>query len=174
MNKRSACIQPVEVDTRYRNFPKKVSARITTSLPPARIWHEIEHIGGERGWYYLNILWRLRGALDRLVGGVGMRRHRRTAEPLEKGGIVDFYRIVEVVPERQLTLLVELKMPGQGFLEFLVSPQTEGLTQIDIAAYFNPSGVWGLAYWNSLLPVHRWVFDGLCSALLHRAQGKLR
>lgn len=157
----------------YRHFPKRVSACITTPLPPARIWQEIEQIGGERGWYYLDILWRLRGALDALVGGVGMRRSKRTAR-LKKGGVLDFYSIVEVEPERQLTLLVELKMPGEGVLEFLIGQQADGLTRVDIAAYFNPRGIGGLAYWNALLPVHRWVFDGLCAALLRRAGGEVR
>lgn len=174
MTKLAACILPAVTGSNYRQFPKQVSARISTPLPPARIWHEIEHIGGKRGWYYLDILWLLRGGLDTLVGGVGMRRHKRVVGPLQKGGILDFYRVVEVVPERQLTLQVELKMPGQGFLEFLIAPQSDGLTQIDIAAYFNPSGIWGLAYWNSLLPVHRWVFDGLCAALLRRADSQVR
>lgn len=157
----------------YRQFPKRVSACITTPLPPARIWQEIEQIGGERGWYYLDILWRLRGALDTMVGGVGMRRTKRTAS-LKKGGVLDFYSIVEVEPERQLTLLVELKMPGEGFLEFLIGQQPDGLTRVDVAAYFNPRGIGGLAYWNILLPVHRWVFDGLCAALLRRAGGEVR
>ena len=173
MSKLSAGVPPAMSKMNYRQFPKQVSARITTPLPPARIWQEIEQIGGERGWYYLDILWRLRGALDTLVGGVGMRRKKRAAS-LKKGGVLDFYSIVEVEAERQLTLLVELKMPGDGFLEFLIGQQADGLTRVDIAAYFNPRGIVGLAYWNALLPVHRWVFDGLCAALLRRAGGEVR
>jgi len=154
----------------YKNFTKQIHNSVETSAPSERIWEEIELIGGRRGWYYLNWLWQLRGALDLLVGGPGMRRRLERQRPLAVGGVVDCYRISAAIPQRKLTLVAEMKLPGEGVMEFNLTPLANGRKQLDVAIYFQPVSLFGAAYWYSLVPMHDTVLGGLLRTICRRAE----
>jgi hypothetical protein len=134
----------------------------TTSVPykPATAFAPIRKIGGETGWYYAGWLWRLRGLIDLLVGGVGMRRGRRSQESLAPGDTVDFWRVEAFEPDRLLRLVSEMKLPGRAWLQFEVEGDESG-SVIRQTAIFDPVGLTGLAYWYGLYPIHRAVFKGM-------------
>ena len=129
----------------------------------------IQRIGGQTGWYYRNWLWRLRGLLDLLVGGVGMRRGRRDPVNLRVGDAVDFWRVEAFDPERRLRLAAEMRLPGRAWLEFEVSA-SEGKSTIRQTAIFDPLGLRGLAYWHALFPLHRLVFAGMLKGIALAAE----
>jgi uncharacterized protein YbjT (DUF2867 family) len=143
-------------------------------VPPEAAFAPIQRIGGATGWYYGNILWKLRGWLDLLVGGVGLRRGRRDPLELQVGDAVDFWRVEAIELGRRLRLAAEMKLPGRAWLEFEVTPTTNGST-VRQTAIFDPVGLGGLAYWYALYPVHRLVFAGMLRgivrAAVHEAQG---
>ncbi len=148
-----------------------MASRPATKLaaPPAAVWAEITAIGGEQGWYYTNALWRLRGLLDRLVGGAGMRRGRRHPSELRAGDPLDFWRVASVEPERRLTLVAEMRLPGSAILELAVEPRDRG-SSVVLQAHFHPAGAPGLLYWYALWPVHRRIFERLPRAIAERAE----
>ena len=127
---------------------------------PATAFRAVERIGGAVGWYYGNWLWRLRGFLDLLVGGAGMRRGRRDPEHLHRGDTVDFWRVDGIERERLLRLRAEMKLPGRAWLQFEVSGDSE-CSHIRQTAIFEPRGLAGLAYWYGLYPLHRAIFAGM-------------
>lgn len=144
------------------------SRTATVPAPPDAAFVPIQRIGGQSGWYFGNVLWQLRGALDRLVGGVGLRRGRRDPVDLRVGEALDFWRVEAFEPGRLLRLRAEMKLPGRAWLEFEVTPAGEGST-IRQTAVFDPLGLFGLAYWYALYPVHRLVFAGMLKALARAA-----
>jgi len=119
----------------------------------------IMSIGGERGWYYAQFLWKIRGWLDKLVGGVGLRRGRTHPETLQIGDALDFWRVIAVSPNR-LLLYAEMKLPGDAWLEFTIGENT--VTQ---TATFRPVGLSGRLYWYSVLPFHLFIFEGMLSKI---------
>ena len=127
-------------------------------VSPAEAFAPIRRIGGQTGWYACNGLWRLRGFLDLLVGGVGMRRGRPHPEELHVGDALDFWRVEAYEPNRRLRLAAEMKLPGRAWLEFEVEPR-EGGARIRQTAIFDPVGLSGLAYWYLLYPLHCLVFS---------------
>jgi uncharacterized protein YbjT (DUF2867 family) len=128
----------------------------------------IRRIGGSRGWYAGRGLWRLRGFLDLLVGGVGMRRGRRDPESLSVGDPLDFWRVEAYDPPRRLRLAAEMKLPGRAWLELEVTPDPRGST-IRQTAIFDPAGLVGLAYWYGIYPLHAHVFAGMLAGIAARA-----
>ena len=130
------------------------------AVPAETAFAPVARIGGQTGWYYGNWLWRLRGWLDLLVGGVGLRRGRRDPVDLQVGDAVDFWRVEAVELGRRLRLAAEMKLPGRAWLEFEVTPTANG-SIIRQTAIFDPVGLGGLAYWYALYPVHRFVFAGM-------------
>lgn len=145
---------------------------VTTSAPPAAVFAAVERIGGVNGWYYGDWLWRLRGLIDRLVGGVGMRRGRRDPTALLLGDPIDFWRVEEFVPGRLLRLRAEMKVPGAATLEFEVARGVAGVgATLTQRAVFRTAGRWGQAYWNLLRPVHALVFRGMAAGIIRIAEG---
>lgn len=136
------------------------SRLITVDAPPETVFNTICRIGGETGWYYANWLWRLRGALDRLAGGVGLRRGRRDPDHLRVGDPVDCWRVEAVEPGRRLRLIAEMKLPGRAWLEFEVTGDSQRST-ICQTVTFDPRGLLGRAYWYSIYPLHQLVFAGM-------------
>jgi len=128
----------------------------------------IARIGGKRGWYFGTWLWRIRGAIDLLMGGVGMRRGRRDPEAPAVGDTLDFWRVEAYEPNRRLRLAAEMKLPGRAWLEFEVVPAVSGVV-VHQTAVFEPAGLFGLVYWYGLLPVHALIFAGLLRAIGRRA-----
>jgi uncharacterized protein YbjT (DUF2867 family) len=141
----------------------------TVASSPATTFGRIERIGGDTGWYAFNWLWRLRGFLDLLVGGVGMRRGRASPSTLRVGDTVDFWRVETIEPNRRLRLAAQMKLPGRAWLEFEVtgSGASANLRQ---TATFDPVGLAGRAYWYALLPVHHLVFQGMLRGIARAAE----
>lgn len=138
-------------------------------VTPARAFAPIAAIGGDRGWYSADFLWRARGAIDLLAGGVGMRRGRAHPIRLRVGDVLDFWRVEAVEPDRLLRLCAEMKVPGRAWLEFAVEPRPGGAV-IRQTAVFDPVGLGGLAYWYALYPVHEIVFRGMLRGLAKAAR----
>ena len=136
------------------------SRAVSVAAPAADAFGAIARIGGTVGWYYADWLWRLRGALDLLVGGAGMRRSRRDPDALLPGDPLDFWRVEAVEPGRLLRLRAEMKVPGRAWLQFEVTGGAEG-SEIRQTALFEPRGVAGLAYWYALYPLHSLIFAGM-------------
>ena len=127
---------------------------------PERTFRAITRLGGANGWHSVNWLWRLRGWLDLLVGGPGMRRGRRDPEHLVTGDALDFWRVEASAPPTRLLLAAEMKLPGRAWLEFEVTPDGTG-SMIRQTAVFDPVGLLGLAYWYAAYPLHQFVFAGM-------------
>jgi hypothetical protein len=131
--------------------------RLTTA-PPDAVWRIIQGIGGENGWYSLPVAWRLRGLVDRLTGGVGLRRGRRDPVHLRIGDVVDFWRVEAIEPGRLLRLRAEMRLPGLAWLEMSVRPSHEGGSLYAQRAIFHPRGLIGHLYWRFISPFHRLIF----------------
>jgi uncharacterized protein YbjT (DUF2867 family) len=129
----------------------------------------IRRLGGATGWYYGDWLWRLRGFLDLLVGGVGVRRGRRDPEQIEAGDALDFWRVERVNPDRLLLLSTEMRLPGRAWLQFEVE-QTGAGSRIRQTAIFDPVGLFGLLYWYALYPLHSLVFAGMLRGIARAAR----
>jgi len=136
---------------------------------PEEIWKALSKIGGETGWYFGDMLWRLRGLLDKLVGGVGLRRTQIRSDRLQVGAPLDFWRVLEVERNHRLMLLAEMKMPGQGLLEFKVFQKSPGITELSVLARFLPRGLAGMISWYGVYPLHKLVFSGMLQGLAHAA-----
>lgn len=123
-------------------------------------------IGGERGWYYGNTLWRMRGFMDKLVGGVGLRRGRRSPDDLKGGDALDFWRVLYAnKQECRLLLFAEMKLPGDAWLDFKIKEQ-DGKYCLVQTATFRPLGVWGRVYWYLVLPFHGFIFKNMAQNLI--------
>jgi uncharacterized protein YbjT (DUF2867 family) len=142
--------------------------QISLETRPEAVYCAFTGMGGKCGWLYLDRLWRLRGLLDRLCGGPGMRG-RRDEEELREGDVVDFYRVEALEPGEMMRLKAELRAPGAGWMEWSVRPQTAGRVLLSQTAFFAPKGVLGFLYWYLLYPVHRLVFAGLVRKIARRA-----
>jgi uncharacterized protein YndB with AHSA1/START domain len=135
--------------------------RIRIQAPVEEIWEHIVRIGGENGWYFGDILWKMRGAMDRMVGGAGLRRGRRHPSKLYVGDALDFWRVLEVDSPHRLLLLAEMKTPGEAVLEFKLSPTGTNQTELQQLSRFLPRGLAGILYWYVLYPFHVWLFGGM-------------
>ena len=147
-------------------------ARLVKAPPPA-VFGAFVGIGGKRGYGSLNWAWRVRGALDRAVGGAGLRRGRRDPDNLRVGDALDFWRVEAVVPDVLLRLRAEMKLPGGAWLQFEAVPRAPGVTLLVQTAFFSPKGVAGLLYWYLLYPVHGLVFSGMIRGLARRAEASM-
>ncbi|MCG8608695.1 SDR family oxidoreductase [bacterium] len=127
---------------------------------PAQAFRPIQRIGGSTGWYFGNWLWHLRGVVDLLLGGVGMRRGRRDPNDLRVGDVLDFWRVEAYEPAKRLRLAAEMKLPGRAWLEFEVQSNGQSSTIIQ-SAIFDPIGLAGLLYWYGVYPLHSLVFAGM-------------
>lgn len=134
------------------------SRTIQVNVPRDVAFLPIQRIGGDTGWYFGNWLWQLRGFLDLLVGGVGVRRGRRHPEKLRVGDALDFWRVEKIIPGQELLLRAEMKVPGRAWLEFETTEIDDNRTEIRQTALFDPKGLFGLAYWYALYPLHQIVF----------------
>ncbi len=140
-----------------------------TNVPATTLNRAFSRVGGEVGWYYADWLWEIRGAIDRLVGGVGVRRGRRLPEQVEIGDAIDFWR-VEDYSERRMLLHAEMKVPGHAWLEFRILELGQGQRALVQTAYYFPGSLWGYLYWFSLMPVHLFVFRGMLRKMVQWAE----
>jgi uncharacterized protein YbjT (DUF2867 family) len=135
------------------------------------IFRAFTGLGGERGWLYMNWTWRIRGAFDRLCGGVGLRRGRRDANDIRVGEALDFWRVEAIEPGRMMRLRAEMKVPGKAWLQFEIKQEPESTRPLLVqTAFFAPKGLSGLAYWYLLYPIHGMIFGGLIQRLEERSR----
>jgi hypothetical protein len=153
---------PLPSDPSWAGGSLYVDARISAvRASPAALWRVIEGIGGETGWYSFPAAWAVRGLLDRLAGGVGLRRGRRDPRHLRVGDALDFWRVEAITPGSLLRLRAEMKLPGLAWLEMAVGRDHDGMTTYSQRAIFQPRGLAGHAYWRSISPFHGVVFGGM-------------
>ncbi|MEV6044048.1 SDR family oxidoreductase [Streptomyces xanthochromogenes] len=145
--------------------------QLTVDCSPAALWRVIEGIGGENGWYSFPLAWAVRGWLDRLVGGVGLRRGRRDAERLRVGDSLDFWRVEEIEPGQLLRLRAEMRLPGLAWLELRADQGPGGRARYRQRALFHPHGLLGHVYWWSVSPFHAFVFGGMARNIARAASG---
>ncbi len=144
------------------------TCRIEVDAPAEALFSNFMALGGERGWLVFNWAWRLRGTVDSLIGGPGLRRGRRDPRTLHPGESVDFWRVVAVEPPSRLLLRAEMKVPGQGWLELLAAPAEdapETRSMLTLTALYRPRGLRGLLYWYLSWPIHKLLFPRLARAL---------
>jgi len=159
--------------TRFGN--RLVDSRELTVATPARAaFAPIRRLGGRNGWYHASWLWVIRGWLDLLAGGAGLRRGRRDPEQLRPGDTLDWWRVEAIEPDRLLRLAAEMRVPGRAWLQYEVEPLAEGGSVIRQTALFDPVGLFGLVYWYSLWPLHGYVFSGLLHEIGRRAELEFR
>jgi uncharacterized protein YbjT (DUF2867 family) len=144
------------------------SRSVRVASPPDLAFRPISRIGGRTGWYYANWMWRIRGFLDLLVGGAGLRRGRRDPESLAPGDTVDFWRVEACEPDRLLRLFAEMRLPGRAWLQFEVEEDGSG-SVVRQSSIFDPVGLLGLLYWYALYPIHSLVFAGMLRGIARAA-----
>jgi uncharacterized protein YbjT (DUF2867 family) len=138
----------------------------TISTTVENVLENIWSIGGEKGWYYGNRLWKIRGLMDKAVGGVGLRRGRTNTNDIHPGDALDFWRVlIADKTNKRLLLYAEMKLPGEAWLEFRVM-QKHNKIQLRQTATFRPRGLWGRLYWYSVLPFHYFIFNGMINNLV--------
>jgi uncharacterized protein YbjT (DUF2867 family) len=142
--------------------------RVHASAPAT--FAAVERIGGRTGWYFGDTLWRLRGWIDRAVGGPGMRRGRRDPKRLRPGDTVDCWRVEALEPSRLVRFAAEMRLPGRAWLQFEVEPDPESGAILRQTALFDPAGLAGLAYWYALYAVHAVVFRGMLRGIRTAAE----
>ena len=148
------------------------SRSLEVSAPAEDLWTVVESIGGENGWYSLPVAWAARGLLDKLVGGVGLRRGRRDPNKLVTGDALDFWRVEKIESGTFLRLRAEMKLPGLAWLEFTVTPVSDDQSRLSQRAIFFPQGLGGRLYWWAVTPLHGIVFAGMAKAMGRTAEGR--
>jgi len=138
--------------------------------PPSAVHQAYTGLGGQRGWPYFDWAWQIRGMMDRMVGGVGLRRGRRDPDEVRMGDALDFWRVEAVEPNRLLRLRAEMRVPGRAWLQFESKPQPNGQTILQQTALFAPKGLFGLLYWYVLYPIHGLIFSGMVQQLGWQAE----
>ena len=142
--------------------------QVILQADPELVYHSLICMGGKQGWPYLNWLWQLRGKLDRLFGGPGMRG-RIVHDQLAEGDILDYYQVEAIRPGRLLRLKADLKSPGIGWMEWRIHPREGNVVELSQVAYYVPHGLAGFLYWNLLRPIHLMTFAGLIRAIARKA-----
>ena len=156
----------------YAFYAKQEEGQATTQASPAALWRVIIGKGNDGDFFYAKSLWWIRRAIDYVVGGPSFRRGRRHPRELRVGDVIDSWRVITLEPEKRLTLLMEMKAPGAGVLEFLIDDQGDKRI-VTVRAYWHPAGVWGLLYWFLTLPIHAPLFRKMAEAIAERASATL-
>ena len=163
--------EPLPSDPQWTGGTLYQDVRIVDSTAdPASMWQAVECIGGDTGWYSAHLLWEARGLIDRIVGGVGLRRGRRDPLHLQVGDAVDFWRVEERVPPTLLRLRAEMRMPGRAWLEFRIEPLPDGGSRLHQRAVYWPRSFAGHAYWWSVAPFHAFVFPPMVRHIAERGE----
>ncbi len=135
------------------------------TIMPESVFASSQSIGGESGWFHSDFLWRIRGFIDKLLGGPGLNRGRRDPEKLRIGDSLDFWKVVDIKTDKRILLATQMKVPGRAWLEFSI----EG-TSLAQTAHFLPRGLWGRLYWYLTTPFHAFVFRDLAKGIIKRAK----
>ena len=136
-----------------------------SNIEPSKVYQSFIGIGGENGWFDFDFLWELRGIIDKLIGGVGLKRGRRSQCDLRISDCLDFWKVVDLKENERLLLYAQMKLPGSAWLEFKI--QDNKLIQ---SAYFYPKGVLGRLYWYALIPLHYFVFNNMIKSIVKKAK----
>jgi uncharacterized protein YbjT (DUF2867 family) len=149
---------------------------ISIDASPEAVWEAVSNLGGASGYYGVDWLWRLRGRMDRFIGGPGLRRGRRNASTLQHGDALDFWRVTGINPVEWLELTAEMKVPGRATLSFGINPQSteKKCTELVMKARFRPRGLFGIAYWYSVLPLHGIIFSGMLKGVSRAAMSRCK
>ncbi|MFO7779837.1 MAG: DUF2867 domain-containing protein, partial [Nitriliruptoraceae bacterium] len=142
---------------------------VRTDAPPEAVFAAVVALGGARGWHSASWMWEIRGILDELVGGIGLRRGRRHPTQLGVGEVVDFWRVDALERPSLLRLYAEMKAPGEAWLEFRIAPDGDG-SRLTQRARFHPRGLWGRLYWYSLVPFHGLIFPRMAREFAQEAE----
>ncbi|SMD02448.1 Uncharacterized conserved protein YbjT, contains NAD(P)-binding and DUF2867 domains [Desulfocicer vacuolatum DSM 3385] len=158
-----------QCDLTEEDFPRGPILRdrkvfYTQSLSRDQVFDSVCSLGGDAGWFAYNLLWQLRGAMDKFMGGYGLNRGRRLKRELRVGDAVDFWKVADIKPGKRLLFLAQMKVPGKAWLEFDI--REDRLIQ---TAHFHPRGLWGRAYWFAMLPFHIFIFKALGEKILEHA-----
>ncbi len=167
----TAPAQPLPTDPEWSGGTVKVDRQeVPTAAPAADVYWAFARIGGDVGYYTLDWAWRLRGVLDSLAGGVGLRRGRRHPDDLHSGEAIDFWRVAAVEPGRRLLLYAEMRLPGEAWLEFVAEPVDGAGSVLRQSAYFVPRGLSGRLYWAALAPAHYLIFGRMARRIAAAAE----
>ncbi len=138
---------------------------VKVNAPAEKVFSVVTSLGGDRGWLYANLLWKIRGFIDKQIGGVGLRRGRRHPTNLSTGDALDFWRVEEYIPDKRIVLRAEMKVWGAAWLEFETTPLNDSHSLLTQTARYYPKGLAGLFYWYSVYPIHVFVFRGMARAI---------
>jgi hypothetical protein len=138
---------------------------VAIDAPAEAVFRAVCRLGGHRGWHGANWLWIIRGWLDRLAGGPGLRRGRRDPEAISYGEALDFWRVVGLEPDHCVSLRAEMRLPGEALLDFRIEPRNKGQCILHQTALFRPRGLLGLTYWYAVFPFHHLVFRGMLAGI---------
>lgn len=152
----------------YSHYAMQQGDSAASGASAEALWRVICRVGNDGDFFYAGWLWWLRRTLDWIVGGPSFRRKRRHPDQLRVGDTVDAWRVIAIQPAERLTMLMEMKAPGAGVLEFSISDK-DGSREVSVDAFFHPAGVWGLMYWYALLPFHAFIFRGMTRIVTERA-----
>ncbi len=136
-----------------------------SGIEPSKVYNSFISIGGENGWFDFDFLWEIRGIVDKMLGGVGLKRGRRSQCDLRTGDCLDFWKVIDIQKEKRLLLYAQMKLPGEGWLEFKI--ENDKLIQ---SAYFYPRGLWGRVYWYTLVPLHYFVFTNMLHNIIKKSK----
>lgn len=154
----------------YVRFARRAGGAAETAASPAAVWAVLEGIGGPNRYFALDALWTIREAMDAVVGGEGLKRHRTDPHHLKVGDRIDSWRVLAVEPQRRLALLFGMKAPGTGVLEFLIDAGRDGRTRLTATAFWQPRGIAGWLYWKAMEPAHGVLFARMTQSICERAQ----
>lgn len=136
-----------------------------SNIEPSKVYQSFISIGGDNGWFDFDFLWELRGIIDKLIGGVGLKRGRRSQCDLRISDCLDFWKVVDLQKNERLLLYAQMKLPGTAWLEFKIKDN-----KLIQSAYFYPKGVFGRLYWYALIPLHYFVFNNMIKSIIKKAK----
>ncbi len=156
----------------YGFFSEQAGDSITSNASAEALWRVICRVGRKGDFFYAGWLWWMRRSMDWMIGGPSFRRRRRHPDELRVGDAVDAWRVIAMQSGEQLTMLMEMKAPGAGVLEFDIDETGGGQRTLSVTAYFHPAGVWGILYWLAMLPFHAFIFRGMTRVIAERAEAE--
>ncbi len=168
LNTKNSMIAQLEDIEKSHLLSNRTEIGVNSSI--AKLFDIISKVGGDNGWFYANWLWRFRGIIDRLTGGIGYRRGRDNKNDIKTGDRIDFWRVEKYEPQRRLRLKAEMKVWGHGWLEFETRELNNIKSRLTITAFYYPRGLFGYIYWFVTYPIHKMVFRGMAKKIARRAE----